>query len=341
MKIKIVLLALILSGGFAFSQNTKIQGSVNGGKFETAYLLDILTGDTVYSSSIEYQTVKKKKKKTQVSNSFSFNIDLNKEELYVLSFSKKNYTLIDVKPKDNISINFNVNKPDSSTVVGSEATQLIFEVNKKMRTTNDYNVLSGYLDSIVLQNTDKLISIVYALNIDATKYYETYKTLINKMQDQYSGYEYYRFLKEEYENLRSAEIGFVAPEIKLPNTEGDSVALSDYRGKYVFVNFWSSTCKYCRLENPNLVSAFNKYKDKGFVVFAVSIDRSVNPWISAIQQDKIESLVNVLDFNANYARKYGIKGTPSSVLLDPDGKVIGKDLRGNELDKALEKIFDN
>jgi peroxiredoxin len=140
-------------------------------------------------------------------------------------------------------------------------------------------------------------------------------------------------------------IGKSAPDFAQTDTSGGTVKLSDFRGKYVLVDFWASWCGPCRAENPNLVKTFNRYKDKGFTVLGVSLDQpgKKDAWLAAIHKDNlIWTQVSDLEFWDNeVAILYGIKSIPSNLLLDREGKIIGKDLRGSDLEKKLTELFGN
>ncbi len=137
-------------------------------------------------------------------------------------------------------------------------------------------------------------------------------------------------------------VGQIAPEIRLPNPDGDTLALSDLRGKYVLLDFWAAWCGPCRRENPNVVKLYKKYKDRNFTVFSVSLDKSRQSWIQAIQQDGLEwpNHVSELAFWSTEAIKpYGVRSIPATFLLDPEGRIIAKDLRGYMLEKKLEQLL--
>lgn len=137
--------------------------------------------------------------------------------------------------------------------------------------------------------------------------------------------------------------GRIAPAIAMADKDGKIVHLSDFKGKYVMVDFWASWCGPCRKENPNVVAAYKKYHDKGFEILGVSLDSKKESWLKAIAADGL-TWTHVSDLKgwANIAAaEYGVKAVPASFLIGPDGKVVGRDLRGEALNKKLAELMGN
>lgn len=132
-----------------------------------------------------------------------------------------------------------------------------------------------------------------------------------------------------------------APDFTLPDVNGKSVSLSSFKGKWVLVDFWASWCQPCRMENPNVVKAFNEFKHKNFTILGVSLDRAKEPWLEAIGKDSL-SWTHVSDlkfWNSSVVPLYNIEGIPYNVLINPQGIVVAESLRGEELEKKLAEVL--
>ncbi|MGE5518762.1 MAG: thioredoxin-like domain-containing protein [Candidatus Dadabacteria bacterium] len=137
--------------------------------------------------------------------------------------------------------------------------------------------------------------------------------------------------------MKVGSIGTEALNFTQSDPNNKPVSLSSFKGKYVLVDFWASWCKPCRMENPNVVKAFNKFKSKNFTILSVSLDQAKDKWLDAIKQDNLNwtHVSDLQQWNNSVAVMYHITSIPQNFLVDPNGKIVAKDLRGEELEKAL------
>ena len=176
-------------------------------------------------------------------------------------------------------------------------------------------------------------------DIDANRVESLFKKLSAATRNLPSGIAF----KKRIETAKKTGIGAYAMNFTQNDTLEKPVSLSDFKGKYVLLDFWASWCGPCRAENPNVVKAFNNYKDKNFTVLSVSLDRpgKKQSWLDAIHKDGLAwTHVSDLKFWDNaVAKEYGIRAIPQNLLLDPSGKIIAKNIRGEELEKKLDEVI--
>lgn len=220
---------------------------------------------------------------------------------------------------------------------------------------NTYLLNSGITDiNLVLQEIHKLVDLTTpaskareALLISAIKLLqrgpqESVALLARRYQMEFPNSDLARQLVELLP-APGPQIGDWAPDIRLENVEGKSMSLSSLKGNYVLLDFWASWCRPCRIEAPHVVEAFHQFKDLGFTVFSVSLDSNRERWLKAIETDGMvwHHVSDLKGWKSAGAAKYGIRSIPATYLIDPQGKIIAKDLRGPELAEALKNNLQN
>lgn len=204
------------------------------------------------------------------------------------------------------------------------------------RKTLQFDYIKQHPDSYIsLDAMNELIS----SRADVNTLLPLYKGLSEKMRHTKQG----TALDKKINGDPLTAIGAIAPDFTQNDVNDKPVKLSDFRGKYVLIDFWASWCGPCRAENPNVVKAYNQYKDKNFTVLGVSLDAQgkKEAWLAAIQKDNLP-WTQVSDLKAwenEVAQKYDIKAIPQNFLIDPSGKIIAKNLRGEALEKKLAEVL--
>ncbi len=181
---------------------------------------------------------------------------------------------------------------------------------------------------------------IYSVVLDWPKIDE-YDVLYKSLSEPVRNGKFGKLAEDKIAVMKGATVGYPAINFTLPDVNGKPVSLSSYKGKYVLVDFWASWCGPCRGENPAVVAAYQKYKSKGFDILGVSLDQNKEKWLQAIEKDNL-TWAHVSDLKGwqnEVAQKYGVTSIPFNVLLDKDGKILAKALRGAALEAELAKIF--
>lgn len=198
-----------------------------------------------------------------------------------------------------------------------------------------YDFLNSHKDSYI--TLAKALPVYLGHDPEIATYDSVFSLLTPEIRNTALGQRYAKRL----DALRATVIGAVAPGFTQNDTIGNPISLSDFKGKYVLVDFWASWCGPCRRENPFVVAAFEKYKDKNFTILGVSLDESKEDWLKAISDDKLAwaQVSDLKGWKNEVAASYAVRSIPSNFLLDPEGKIIEKNLRGEKLTEALEKYL--
>ncbi|TMI93810.1 MAG: AhpC/TSA family protein [Bacteroidetes bacterium] len=239
---------------------------------------------------------------------------------------------------------------DSLKKIGVPDSVLINENNKGMYQVGE---LRNYVSTFIKSSSDPITS-VWALGTYSQIFTaEDYQALLNGIVSKFPGHKGIAAIKEmsdrqvalsKQKNKAPEEVKWIgkqAPELLLPDINGKQISLSSFKGKYVLVDFWASWCLPCRRENPNVVQAYNKYKNKNFTILGVSLDKEKGDWLDAIESDKLAwtQVSDLQEWNSVAVSTFNFNGIPFNVLIDPDGKIIGQSLRGGELDEKLAEVL--
>ena len=275
--------------------------------------------------------------------------------MLALSLTKSNspYIHVIVLPKENISLSVNympaLNHFDITSTKGSDNMELYKKFTNLV--TNAYlderpgataTIIEHDLESILSDNPSVLMSAFLVTYYE--KSYEQHVSLYKKIRDALiDKWPNNEFVQHLDSRLRTTLLpGMEAPDIALPDRDGNTRRLSDLRGKVVLIDFWASWCRPCRMENPNVVRLYEQYHDKGFEIFSVSLDNNRDAWLKAINDDRLSWPNHVSDlrgWSSAGGRLYGIQSIPSTVLVDAKGNILARNLRGQELENKLKEIF--
>ncbi len=244
--------------------------------------------------------------------------------------------LYDVKPLNDY-VDFYRNQAMSATAQGLHDSAVI-ELNTA------YNMYQNAIDRFVARKKSSPVAallLAYSYDTDPNRDVLVLEKRYNQLDGVAMQSQFAKNLADVIKQDKVGAIGTQSLDFTQTDTAGKKVSLSQFKGKYVLVDFWASWCRPCRMENPNVVAAYNKYKQKNFTVLSVSLDQEKNNWIQAIHADNLTwtHVSDLKQFQNAVAELYHIKEIPQNILVDPSGKIVGKNLRGDALEQKLNELL--
>jgi thiol-disulfide isomerase/thioredoxin len=369
--ITILTVLLFSCGGeqSVLEKNSSVSGNLTNLKEGSLIFLDYLTPQQLYTKDSAI---------VDKNGNYVFNYVIEELGYYRLRINNQNFINLVLKVDENPIINGDGNNlMDSYTIEGSIESNKLKQFNLAYKANaitqdsigkvyqanpNNPNIfaqlqqakfgaiskMNNTFISLINDDPASLVSLAAVQQLDPKASPDLYKKVDEALIKTMANNPWFTDFHKKVESMVELLIGKPAPDFTLNNTEGTPISLSSLKGKIILVDFWASWCRPCRAENPNVVKAYNKYSARGFDVMSVSLDgmpRQQNAkqnWLDAIEKDGLvwENHVSDLSgWNSSVVPKYGIEGIPFTLLIDKEGLILGKNLRGEELEKKLAEIF--
>ena len=274
-------------------------------------------------------------------NRFTFNLKLIKHPLQVILHTKdkvesKTFWL----DKGDLSIKQNSSNFRDVTILGSE-TESKYQDLRKITKDLGYKKRLEKNFEFVERNKNSIIS-AYILSVYSTAWgKDKSQQLFNGLSENIRATKYGSQVRRFLDLTKEPKIGDTYTDLSMPDTLGNDITLSESRSKITLIEFWASWCGPCRKENPELVKTYAKYNSKGFEIYAISLDKDKESWINAIKEDGVKWLhvSDLSEYNSDAILIYGIKGVPDNFLINDEGEIIGRNLRGDDLNLKLSEII--
>jgi peroxiredoxin len=364
----IVIPALLMACGGDVNNSALISGTIQNGGGKTMYLDDINGAQSVRIGTIKINN----------DETFTYDGKIKQKGFYKLGLSPSNYIVLVLDSTEHVNLeavadslilNYKVSNSKENEQMGKfyalemgmgakfDSLSLIFKNFKATDSTlKDVDSIARSLDKSYLEFGRKNANAVKALidknptayanlyganMLNPDEFLPTLDKLAQDLKKTYTNSFHVDNFAARIESAKKTAIGAPAPEITMLNTVGERVSLSSLKGKLVLVDFWASWCLPCRKENPNVVKLYNKYKDKGFTVFSVSLDDNKDSWLAAIKKDGLTwtHVSDLAGWKSVAPGLYNFNSIPTTYLIDREGKILNRNLRGGDLEKAVENFI--
>lgn len=337
---KLFITGFILFGCMASTlaqEGVTINGKLKNLNTEQVQLLQLVPNSILSSATVDDE------------GQFNLSAAISEENIYQLNLAEGKYLMLILTPGEEISLKVDGNNISFPEISGSAESEKLYNTIREYHSYDEK--IEAYRQKMLaekdayikdfLETDSSLATLFFGDRVPIEPNVETYRQIIENLKNRYPDNYFVKDLEKRVKAHSLLAVHSKMPEIALPNPDGDTLRLSDYRGDVVLVDFWASWCGPCRKSNPHLVELYKKYSAKGFEIFGVSLDRSRDAWISGIQADDLTwpQVSDLQYWNSSVVKDFGISGIPFTVLIDEKGTILAKGLRGQELENALEKIF--
>lgn len=283
---------------------------------------------------------------------FKITLNHSKPTLFTLQPTERGggvcYILLEPKDRVKADIIYFVDRKafSISSSKGSKNVELFSQFNNLLLaavTPEQQAQLPDRAQQLIANNSHILMSafLVTFFENNFDQYATLFAKVRNDLIEKYPDDPYVKHLDQRLQGVVLP--GMEAPDIVMKDPEGNDRRLSDLRGQIVLLDFWASWCGPCRRENPNVVRMYERFHDQGFEIFSVSLDKDREAWLKAIRDDHLDWPNHVSDLNgwtSSGGSTYGVKSVPSTVLIDREGRVVARNLRGSELERKLEQLLE-